>query len=631
MCGILGIVADRASPPEMLRDRIRQMGVWQTHRGPDGWGEWVRDGVALGHNRLAIIDLPGGHQPMGTEDGEIQTVFNGEIYNCVDLRRRLEQYGHRFRTDHSDTEVIVHGYRQWGVEVFRHLEGMFAIGIWDGYHGRMVLARDRVGIKPLYYSMGPDGLVFASEPKTILASRMVGSELRVGSIPDYFMFRAPVQPHTMLGAIRKLEPGTYRVFDLESGLGDAVPYWTLAAEERKGMTPGEWEERILKELDRAVKSHLLADVPVGLFLSGGVDSSLIAALSSRHSTLQAFTVGTRSSLDESGYARTVAEHLGLRVNVREVTAQDYLERFDDWMYFNDDPVADPSALALLLLAEHAREHGMKVMLSGEGADELAGGYHSYQRYAAFLALRRVPFASGLAARLGPRVGGRSGDYLTTLPHLQFLGTAHVLDAAAREMLFTGELHRYEDSWALEGHAPPTAGALRQAMLFDQAVRLPNDILPRTDRATMAVSLEARVPFLDRRVIELLNGLPDPLAVRLVRPECKWVLKRIAARQVPAEVVYRRKLGFELPVHLWLGVEFRERMEDYLREAVVPGLDYSYLKGAYRLHRDGKHGGTAMLWAQLVLEEWYRRWVLGQATPRASSSSKVPALHASHTR
>jgi asparagine synthase (glutamine-hydrolysing) len=616
MCGILGIVSSHDVRSSELRSRLRAMGLWQYHRGPDGWGEWISDGVALGQNRLAILDLVHGKQPMASTDGTVQVVFNGEIYNFSDLWSDLASKGYRFRTDHSDTEVIVHGYSEWGSDVINRLEGMFAIAIWDASNQSLLLARDRLGIKPLYYARTNDGLVFASEPKTILASGWIEPELCARALPDFFMFRGPVAPVTLFEGITKLSAGCWARFDRVGGMASEQRYWRPQAVKEPLTQPDVAAERVETAVGDAALSHLVADVPVGLFLSGGVDSSLLAALVAKHAQIEAFAVGTHSKLDESHFASQVASHLGLPLHIRWVTGDDFRARFDDWCFFNDDPVADPSALALMLLAEHARLKGMKVMLAGEGADELFGGYYSYLRYGAYsLVARKGMSRYGLALRRVP-ARGIDRDYLGSLTNLRFFGSAHVMHGHDRRSLFSESAKTLLTAWEENAFAKTSENgdAVRSAMLFDQTVRLPNDLLPRTDRATMAYSLEARVPYLDRQVVEVANGLSSRVCVRLVPPEAKRLLKQIAAKHVPQSVVYRRKRGFNLPVEQWLSIDFTERVSQFLSERLIEPLNYDYVTSVYRNHTRGHHR-AALLWAWLVLEQWYRLWIGRDALPR----------------
>jgi asparagine synthase (glutamine-hydrolysing) len=618
MCGILGIVAAEPTGEDVLRHTLRRMGLWQYHRGPDGWGEWLSDRVALGHNRLAILDLEHGQQPMSSERGDIQVVFNGEIYNFKELWRELESKGYRFRTDHSDTEVIVHGFTEWGERLFDRLEGMFAVGIWDEAQRRLVLGRDRLGIKPLYLAQTDHGLLFASEPKTLLASDWVDRSTSPTALLDYFMFRATRSPATLVRGIEKLSAGTFCTYDPTRRMLHQHRYWRPARGAVEPLDDATVERNAEDAIEDAVTSHLVSDVPLGVFLSGGVDSSLVAAMARKHSDVAGFTVGTHSPLDESTYAQTVADHLGMPLHVRWVTGPDFRDRFDDWAYHNDDPVSDPSALALMLLTEHARDHDMKVMLAGEGADELFGGYHSYLFLSAYVLLARGGRVPALFARslVRGRVERVSRDYLSLLPHLTFFGSAQLTMASERASLFVGEAGDHVREWEEAAFASldDVPAPLRAAMVFDQETRLPDDLLSRTDRATMAYSLEARVPFLDRAVVELSNGLRDRDCVTLLPPRMKPLLKRLAARQVPASAVYRKKRGFNIPLEGWLTVDFRERIQDFLERRRIDSLDYDYVADLYRLHLEGRHR-SALLWAWLVLEQWHELWIDGAAAPR----------------
>ena len=614
MCGILGVVASALPKNDTMQSLLRRMGWWQYHRGPDGWGEWIGDGVGLGHNRLAILDPVHGCQPMASEDGRIQVVFNGEIYNFRALWAELAARGYRFRTDHSDTEVVVHGYREWGSGVFARLEGMFALAIWDENKKRLVLARDRLGIKPLYFCCTTAGLVFASEPKAILGSGWIRPDLDPQSLPSFFMFRAPLAPATLVRGVQKLSAGSWCEYDVNRGMAPAEHYWSLLGDPTNAGEASLGGEALERAVEDAVVSHLVADVPVGLFLSGGVDSSLVAAVAAKHTSIDAFTVGTHSPLDESQFASQVASHLGVPLHVCWVTGNDFRDRFEEWCFFNDDPVADPSALALMVVAEHARKSGMKVMLAGEGADELFGGYSSYLRYSAYAFTRRVPLVNYFGSILGLAASDRDRDYLRSLKDLRFRGSAHVLCDADLARLFAADTAEFISEWAVTAFAEQarSSGPARSAMLFDQGVRLPNDLLPRTDRATMAYSLEARVPYLDRRVVELANTLSDQACVRLFPPEGKILLKRLAARKVPPSAVYRKKRGFNLPIEDWLGTDFAERVAVLLDERSIAELNYDFLRSVYRDHLSGHHRAD-LLWAWLVLEEWHRLWIKGQAT------------------
>jgi len=630
MCGICGILSRQPRTTGDLRHAVRRMGAWQLHRGPDAWGEHVTDRLALGHNRLAILDIACGQQPMASADGLVHLVFNGEIYNYRQLWRELETRGHRFRTDHSDTEVILNGYLEWNDAVFAKLDGMFAIAIWDERKQQLLLARDHIGIKPLYIANLDDGgLAFASEPKALIGSRLIQPVLRPEGIAEYFLHRAPSGPATLWNNVRKITPGTWQAYVPATGLQPPRPFWQPAAEPQHTLTFADAQDQLAAHLDATVESHLISDVPVGIFLSGGVDSSLIAALMARHSKLQAFTIGSDSDLDESQHAATVAKHLGLPFYCRRVRGEDYVARFDDWTYINDDPSADPSALALMLLAESARDHGMKVMLAGEGGDELFGGYNSYLRYAAFHALSRLP-AGRLLARFAPFAAEPRGqDYrrLIQQHRLHFLGTGHLTDLQTRLNLLDPALHPFIR--AMDNDTMPTmpaAGPLRRAMLADELIRLPNDLLMRTDRATMFYALEARVPLLANDIIDWANRLPDNFCVRLLGKTTKPLLKSLAAARVPASAIDRPKRGFDLPLRDWLRTSFSDIQQQFLRDQRVPSLNYTTVRGlSESLATDKSAFIAGQVWAWIILEQWYRLWTQAAARPRVPAFVKnLPA-------
>jgi asparagine synthase (glutamine-hydrolysing) len=369
-------------------------------------------------------------------------------------------------------------------------------------------------------------------------------------------------------------------------------------------------------LDDAVRSHLLADVPLGVCLSGGVDSSLLSSFASRTQRLSAFTIDTRSEYSELQHARTVARTLGLALFQLDVEPESFAQNFELWAYHNDDPVSDPSALALMLLMQHARTQGMKVMLSGEGADELFGGYNAYLR---LWLVSHLSQGTPLAARhwLARSMSGRWRDYLAEPAALRYFGAGHMTTRALKHELLAPEILG-SDAEELERTSfpldPKQPNWLRQAMRWDHAMRLPYDVLARTDRATMAFSVEGRVPFLDRRVVELANQLPDSECFDVLRMTGKPLLKELAARAVPRSIIYRKKRGFDLPVGHWLRVRFAELSRSFLSERRVPGLNYAGVQRVFEAHVSRERDSSAPLWGWLVLEKWYRLWVLGTASP-----------------
>ncbi|HEX2733490.1 MAG TPA: asparagine synthase (glutamine-hydrolyzing) [Polyangiaceae bacterium] len=636
MCGIVGIVHDSKLDANEALKRLRAMGAWQVHRGPDAWGEFTAPGVVLGHNRLSIIDLEGGAQPMTTSDGDLWIVFNGEIYNHPALRDELTAKGHQFRSHHSDTETILHGYRQWGTGVFARLEGMFAIALWDARKRELILARDRAGIKPLtYVDLDGQTLVFASELKSLLGSGLVERRFAANLLPEFLTFRTTGE-RCFVEGVRRLPPASYLVFSAPSSASNGasgrgrcsgpIRYWQSPSKPDSRPTHAERRAELLRVLSGAVRSHLLSDVPLGVYLSGGVDSSVISALARRETPLSAFSIGTHSNLSELPFAREVSRALGMPLLGRSVEASEFLSNFDLWAYYNDDPISDPSALALMLLTRHAREHGMKVMLSGEGADELFGGYNSYLRLV--LVARAWDWVPNpLRMSVGGRMSGRWGDYFGA-PSLRFFGSGHLGSIRLKrtlvlpDVLEAGLAAHERLSFDIDRN---DANVARQAMRWDREVRLPYDVLARTDRATMAYSVEGRVPFLDRSVMEFADTLPDSECVDVAHLSGKPLLKELAATLVPPSVVYRKKRGFDLPVGEWLRSRFADVGRTFIAEREVPGLDYLGLEDLWTRHSNKRADHSGTLWAWLVLEQWYRSWFLGRETVRPAQVEVAPSV------
>lgn len=611
MCGICGF------SPSLGREEdervIEIMKTFLRHRGPDGEGSYLSERCVLGHRRLSIIDLETGHQPMPNEDKVVWVIFNGEIYNYKDLWRELENRGHRFSSDHSDTEVIVHGYEEWGTEVFGRLNGIFAIAIWDSKKNFLILARDHIGVKPLYYTTCKERFIFASEPKAILCHPEVSAEFNPEQMANYFFFRAPIHPSTMFKGIYKLAPGSFLVWDNSKKACKESTYWLPQAKIDKHMDENEWFQSADELLSDAVKGQLISDVPLGIFLSGGVDSGLLAAkmIQAGANNVDGFVISVGGIQDEGFWSDKVANHLGIANHRLKVKGIDFLDTLKQWTFFNDDPVSDPSALALLLIARYARTSGKIVMLLGEGGDELFGGYNSYLRFVVFDRLKEYPLLLKLIAgllRISKRANYKESDYLKLGEKTwSFLGTGHNCSFDLLSQILSPELDPIGTVFqVLESYGEKSGQAVDRACLLDQRVRLSDDLLARTDRATMAVGIEARVPLLDYRFIELANSIPQKMKVK--RFSLKYVLKKIASNYIPQDVVYRKKIGFYIPVELWL----RQDLADALRECVekrnIPFLNYSVMKTLLMEFFTGKHDEYIdFIWAYLLLEEWYDTW------------------------
>ena len=612
MCGIVGGVF-RQSIPAGAPDAFEAAALTLAHRGPDDRGlAVVADAQAiLGFRRLSIIDLATGHQPMSTERGQ-HVIFNGEIYNYQDVRRGLEDQGVRFRTT-SDTEILLHNLARRGIAGLSSLYGMWGFAYLDVPGHRLLLGRDRLGIKQLYYCLNDQGIFFASEPKSLLALPWIRRDFNVEELANYLTFRCVPSPNTLFRGIAKLEPGTVLALDLGTWKPEIHRYWYPP--DVNAVTPmsvKESADAIETALLTSVRRRLVADVPVAALLSGGLDSSLVVAAMRRleHPEILTFSaVFPHFRGDESGFSRRVATRFGTRHHEQPVQANDLLGALPEWIGLNDDLVADASCLPLLLVSRLARANGCKVLLSGEGADELFAGYGSYHKFSLLhRAARLMPFPrlrQALVRGLGalrmlkghdvPRV---EEYFVRALP---YLGTAALWGAEDIERL----LPRHGR------FSPPRALGMGLAELgaFDFARRIPDDLLVRTDRATMGSSVEARVPFLDHELVELAFRLP-PAAKAL--PGISKIALRLVARRwgVPLQTVAHRKIGFQVPLERWFRRELRPLVERWLAERVVPGLDYEYVGRICGAHLRGEGNYDEMLWRLGALELWYRHWILG---------------------
>ena len=615
MCGICGLVTTGGGRAD--RDALEAMNETLRHRGPDSGGVVVDGPVGLAARRLSIIDLAQGDQPMTNEDGKVHVVQNGEIYNHAELRAGLERQGHTLRTDHSDTEVLVHLYEQHGPAFAEHLRGMFAVAIWDTRERRLVLARDRFGIKPLHWARVPDGLAFASELKALLPAPGFSREVDPDAVEAFLAFNSIPAPLTIYKAARKLEPGHYLVWEEGS---DAVRIERYArpspARTPEAATPAE----VLETLRDSVRAHLVSDVPVGVLLSGGVDSSALAALAASESgeRISTFSIGfEEQGFDETGRARLVAERYGTDHHelIVRPNAVDLLPKLAEAF---DEPFADSSALPTWLVAELAAAH-VKVALSGEGGDELFGGYYTY---VADLLAPRVGRLAALARPLIERLPSSSSraaafDYkakrfarAATLPALErHHGWKEIFDPATRGALL-GEQRGADPLDVYRDCYRETEGAPELARLQDVDVNvyLPSDLLVKTDRTSMAHSLEARVPFLDPRVADLALRLPTGQKVRGF--DKKRLLRKAIEPLVPREITHGRKQGFSIPAAAWL----RGELEPFAREVLAPGrvreqgwFDPHVVTAILDRHVSGREDLSRQIWGLMSFGLWHDRY------------------------
>ncbi len=625
MCGIVGAIAFEHSF-RLSRPYITRMRDTMVHRGPDGGGAWVSDDgrVALGHRRLSIIDLSeAADQPMSNPDGSLMLVFNGEIYNHADIRAELNSLGNfRWKTDHSDTEVILHAFEQWGIDCLGKFRGMFALGLWDARRRELWLVRDRIGIKPLYYSVHHGRLTFASEIKALLQDPEQERAVDEESFYHFLSFLTTPAPKTLFRGIHKLPGGTWLRVRLDGGIEERR-YWDVLTRTQPLLKASEEDiaERIREELRTAVQLRKVSDVPVGVFLSGGIDSSVNAALFSEgaSSPVQTFSIGYddnyKSYPSELPYARKMAEFVGADHHERLLTQQDLIDFLPEMIRLQDEPIADPVCVPVYYVSKLARDNGVIVCQVGEGADELFCGYPMWklklqlQKYGN--AAPALVKKAGLAA-LG--MAGRGGSHpyewlrRSTEDMPVFWGGAESFTEAEKQKLLSPRLRtqlRGLSSWdalsPIRDRFMANAwekSALPWMTYLDLNLRLPELLLMRVDKMSMGVSLEARVPFLDHKFVELAMSIPESVKTR--DGNLKYILKKAVRGLIPDELIDRKKQGFGVPVHEWfsdrLGSFAREELDRFCQETDF--LDPAEVKGLMR--RDSKSA-----WYLLNFALWWR--------------------------
>ena len=619
MCGICGIY-DPKRETEIECATLKSMADTLHHRGPDDEGFYSAPGVGLAFRRLAIIDVKGGHQPLSNEDGTIWIAFNGEIYNFQELNKRYLSSGHTFRT-RCDTETIVHLYEELGEACFAELRGMFALAIWDGRHKKLLLARDRIGKKPLFYSWDGGRLVFGSEIKALWPAGGLSNEMSLEALSDYFSFQYVPAPKTIYRNVRKLRPAHYLVVE-GSNLRE-VPYWDIRFDQTKRLSENDWCELFLDEYRRAVKSRLVSDVPLGAFLSGGVDSSSVVALMNEvQSPVTTCSIGfTEESYDEAADARNFATSLG--ANHHEQTVQpraiDLLPKLS-WHY--DEPFADSSAVPTYYVSQEARRH-VTVALSGDGGDESFAGYRRYKlthreqqlRSCLPAGIRRAVFGplGDLYPKLGwaPRVF-RAKSTFQSLARDPIEGYFHGISCcppAMKGKLFSADvlnrLNGYDSADVLRFYYDRTPGwdPLSRIQYVDIKTYLVDDILVKVDRASMANSLEVRCPLLDHKLMELIARMPSSLKLR--NGQGKYIFKKALERVLPLDVLTRRKRGFAVPVAEWLRGPLKENAYESIFARRDELLSGEFLKVCWSQHQRGQRDWSALLWCVLMFKTWQR--------------------------
>ena len=653
MCGIAGELHLDGS---VIKDELDLLAMRDAlvHRGPDGAGLWLSSDRRAGlvHRRLSIVDLgPEAAQPMGNENGSIQVTFNGEIYNHLELRSQLQSRGHRFKTDHSDTEVLVHGFEEWGIDgLLERLMGMFAFGLYNENDGSLYLVRDRVGIKPLYFTFSAGILLFASEIKALLKHNKIKAKLSHTATYHYYSFLTTPAPLTMFQGIYKIPAGFFLKMPV-SGKLEASRYWDalpgrgIDASEIAGLSVKAREEFYVKgvrsRLEKAVERRMMADVPYGAFLSGGIDSSSNIALMAKHTdkAINTFTVGFSdyTYLNELGHARKVAKHFGTEHNEVEISATDMMGYLDEMVYQQDEPIADWVCIPLHFVSKLAHDKGIKVVQVGEGADEQFAGYQHYQDYLDLYSKYWRPFRRYLPGVLQRFAAYIAGSAARGIPRLETY--ADIIQRAAydKEHFWTGatllwesqkgsvfQKNRFESEEIpgflkesgllpasyLEHDSSQIIRSFRERldqfgeqtdvlnrMIYNEfKLRLPELLLMRVDKISMGSSLEARVPFLDHELVEFTMdiGMDDKL-----KTGAKSILKKAVRGLIPDEVIDRPKMGFGAPMKDWLKGEFgRQAEESILKNMMVVEslVDRDAIKKQFKIHRGGKQDHSGFLWA-----------------------------------
>ena len=629
MCGIYGYVSSRGGiQPEILR----RMGDTLRHRGPDDEGEWIQHSeelaVALGHKRLSIIDLTSAaKQPISDEDGKIWLTYNGEIYNFRELRSELAAKGHTFKST-SDGEIIVHLYEEMGAACLERLKGMFAFALWDETQQSLFLARDRIGKKPLHYAIYDGGIAFASEIKALLKHPKVVKEIDLSALNKYLTFEYVPAPATIFKSIKKLEPGHYLSY--QNGKSEIKKYWDIPlADYPIGFkTEDEYAEELRDILERAVRSRLVADVPVGVFLSGGIDSGVIAALAAKADRkIECFSIGfDEPSFDESSHAKSIAKALGLNHRLKIFNTREMLDNLDELPNFLDEPLADASILPSYLLSKVASER-LKVALSGDGGDELFAGYPTYQAHRIITYYDLLPetlknSVKALAAWLPVSHGNISTDFKIkqflrgagVSPEIRFFMWMGSFTESEKKGLLSSDVraalaheNTYEDVFAYIRESGLNKD-LERILYLSMKLYLQDDILVKVDRAAMANGLEVRCPLLDQELVEFACRLP--MQYKLHGLKTKYLLKKAAEGILPDSIINRKKKGFGIPISKWLTGELKSYMLDYLGEERIKRqgyFNYPYIKGLIDDHLHKRKDHRKLLWTLLIFQIWHERF------------------------
>jgi len=632
MCGICGIINFNGKP--ISRNLIKQMNNTLTHRGPDDDGYYFnqqkiansgqrigdRPSVALAHRRLSIIDLDTGHQPMSNEDGTVWIVFNGEIYNFIKLREKLIKRGHQFCTK-SDTEVIIHAYEEYGTNCLKHFIGMFAFALWDEKNNMLFLARDRLGIKPLYYSVLPNEFIFASEIKAILKHPKIQKEIDWKALSDYLFYQYIPSPKTIFTQVKKLPPAHFILIKKDRQI-EIKSYWDLRWEPDYSLTKQECIDETRRLLLQVVEDRLVSDVPFGAFLSGGVDSSAVVSAMAKimNIPIKTFTIGFKESdFDEAYYGRILAKHLNTE-HYEEIVKPNAIEILPELAHKFDEPFADSSAIPTYYVAKLARKH-VTMVLSGDGGDE---GFAGYVRYLQALKEQtlfdeKYPFLKKLSRLIlsfyPQNLRGRESlERILETPIQRYFGSTSIFNSIQIQNLLSPEIRKYLNDYRSEyflkkfyeeNKFPDLISALQY---LDIKTYLPEDILVKIDRATMANSLESRVPLLDHRLLEFLARVP--VNYKINGKTSKWILREAIKDWLPPRFLDRPKHGFAVPLAYW----FRNNLGQFVKDRILGKrflrrgfFHKDFIKEIIEEHQKGIRDWASRIWCLLIFDEWCRIW------------------------
>ena len=628
MCGICGVYNFRNKEP-VNQDLIKRMTGALKHRGPDDEGIYLGSRVkgsglmvGLGVRRLSIIDLETGHQPIHNEDKTIWIVFNGEIYNFRDLREALEKKGHIFYTK-SDTEVILHLYEEYGRDCVQRLNGMFAFAIWDSREERLFLARDRIGIKPLFYVEHKGSIIFASEIKSILENKEISKEIDLQSLYSMMKLQYIPAPKTIFKEIKKLLPG-HRLA-CQKGKISIEKYWDLDLA-RKEESEAFYLEELPRLLEESIRLRLISDVPLGAFLSGGIDSSIMVGLMSKFSEkpVKTYSVGfeAEDSFNELKYARLASQHFKTDHQELIMKSKDIEELLPKIVYYLDDPITDPAVIPTYLVSKLAKEK-VTVVLTGEGGDELFAGYRRYSLdrlapyYGKLPSIIRKKMISALISKLLPQGRFQQGiEALNQPPGVQrYLSWVSKFNDETLENLYTKEVKEEIKEKGLTSifrsyfESPQERDFHSRTLYCDIKTWLPDDLLVKVDRMSMATSLEARVPYLDHRIVELCTSMPIHLKLRGFTS--KYILRKALSDLIPEEILKRRKQGFTVPLAPWFRKELRNFTQEILSQNSIAKrgyFDYNYIKHILEEHLEGERNYSREIWSLLVFELWSKKYL-----------------------